>query len=259
MIKERLFRLYSSRRILWDMTTRQLKANYAGSFLGIWWAVVTPLLLAVSINFIFTAVFKISIANYYLFVLAGIIPWTFLVNTLNEAANSFIVNRAIIKQSVFPKELIPLSCVLAYLLNFLIGFIFMLPLFAAANFKVVSLLAVLFLLVMLQFLFVCGLGMLFSCLNIFWPDLRYLLSVLFMVWFWVTPVFYSLEMIPFPLRWVCLLNPVTHYVTAYQKVLFEARLPALPDLYVLFFISLVFAACGYIFFVKNEAQLLKKI
>ncbi len=136
MPKGRIKKIYISRHILWDMSVAQLRKKYAGSRLGIWWAVITPLILAVSINSIFTIVFNIHIPNYNLFILAGIIPWIFSSNTLSEVTNSFVVNSSILKQGLFPREFIPVSCILANLLNFLIGFIFLLPIFIILNFKV---------------------------------------------------------------------------------------------------------------------------
>jgi lipopolysaccharide transport system permease protein len=114
MVK-RLKKVYSYRHILWDMTLQQLKTKYAGSKLGIWWAVITPLLLAVSINFIFTTVFKINIPNYTFFILAGLIPWIFFTNALSEVANSFLANSPILNQAIFPRELVPFSTILSNL------------------------------------------------------------------------------------------------------------------------------------------------
>lgn len=259
MLRERIKKIYLYRYTLWDMAIKQLKAKYAGSKLGIWWAVVTPLMLAVSINFVFNVVSKIEIKNYTLFVLAGIIPWFFSINALTEAANSFIINSSILKQSVFPREFIPMSSILANLLNFLIGLVFLLPLFVILNFKVTGLLPFLFLIIILNFIFIIGLGALFSCANVFFRDLTHFLSIGFMVWFWITPVFYSLDMIPFPFRWVCLLNPMTHYIILYQNVLFRVRAPSLTSLWIVFFISLISIFIGYAVFLKKEPALLKRI
>jgi ABC-type polysaccharide/polyol phosphate export permease len=80
-----------------------------------------------------------------------------------------------------------------------------------------------------------------------------------MIWFWVTPVFYSLDMLPFPFRWVCLINPVTHFVISYQRVLFDAHAPAASTLLISFLISLSLLIISYAFFLKKEPSLLKKI
>lgn len=241
------------------MTLKQLKAKYAGSRLGIWWAVVTPLLLAASINFVFSSVFKVASPNYALFVLSGIIPWLFFTNAMAEAANSFIVNSSLLRQAVFPRELIPVSSIAANLFNFIIGLIFLLPLFILVNFKTILLLPALAAIIMLHLLFMIGLGTVFSLVNVFFRDLSHFLSIGFMVWFWITPVFYSSTMLPFPFRWICIFNPMTYYVVMYQKVLFEAKLPEAPLILSSVLISVACFFSGYLVFIKKEALLLKRI
>lgn len=241
------------------MVFNQLKAKYAGSKLGIWWAVVTPLILAVSINFVFNVVFKINIPNYTLYVLAGITPWFFFTTALTEVTNSFIVNTSILKQSMLPREFIPASCILANLLNFLIGLLFLFPLFVILNFKVIQLLQFLLIAIMLHSLFTIGLGFLFSSINVFFRDLSHFLSTAFMVWFWVTPVFYSLEMVPFPFRWICIFNPASHFIILYQKILFQAKPPSFTEISTPCCISLAFFIIGYLVFLKKEPVLLKMI
>lgn len=259
MLKERLNNLYISRRTLWNMAVFQFKAKYAGSALGIWWAVFSPLILAVSINFVFTAGFKIKIPNFTLFALSGIIPWNFFAAALLEATNSFIANSSVLKQSIFPREFIPMSTVLGNLLNFFVGFIFLLPLFIIFNLGLINLLLFLLIIIMIHFIFVMGLGLLFSTLNVFFRDLLHFLNVGMMIWFWVTPVFYSFEMLPLRFHWICLLNPMTHYVILYQNILFKSIRPSLSELFTAFLISLAFFFIGYYFFFKKETQLLKKI
>jgi len=259
MLKGRIKDIYLHRHILWDMTSSQFKAKYAGSKLGIWWAVLTPLILAICINRIFTVAFTVNIPNYTLFVLAGIIPWLFFANATSEATTSFTVNSSILRQGIFPREFIPISSVLSNLLNFFIGFVFLLPFFIILNFRVTGLLLFLLMIIILQSLFIVGLGLLFSSVNVFFRDLTHFLSIGLMIWFWITPVFYSLDMLPFPFRWVCLLNPMTYYVISYKQILFEARAPSLLTIFISFSISLGFLVMGYLFFIKKEPALLKRI
>lgn len=259
MLKERIKNIYIFRHALWDMAIKQLKAKYAGSKLGIWWAVITPLLLAASINFVFTTIFKIEIPNYTLFVLAGIVPWFFFTNALIEATNSIIVNASILKQSLLPREFIPISSILANLLNFLIGLIFLLPLFLILNFKVIKFLLFLFPAILLHFLFILGLGVLFSLVNVLFRDLSHFLSFGFMILFWITPVFYSLEMLPSKFQWLSFFNPMTYYIILYQNILFQAVIPSAWIIFTAFLISVSSFLIGYLVFIKNEPVLLKRI
>jgi len=241
------------------MVVLQLKAKYAGARLGILWAVITPIVLAIAINFVFTIVFKVVVQNYTLFVLAGIIPWIFFSSSSMEATNSFINNSSILKQGIFPREIIPIASVISNLLNFFIGFIFLLPVFIIANIQIIGLLPYLVLVVVLQFIFILGLGLLFSCTNVFIRDLNYLLPFAFMIWFWITPIFYSLEMIDFPYRWICLINPMTYFVISYQSILFDAKVPSASTQLIAVLFSIVSLLTGYLFFLKKEALLLKRV
>jgi len=259
MLKERIKKIYIFRHTLWDMSIKQLKIKYSGSKLGVWWAVVTPLILAVSINFIFTKIFKINIPNYTLFVLSAILPWIFFSNTLSEATNSFIANAPILKQVIFPLELVPLSSVLANFLNFLIGFAIILPLFIILKLKVGAVFLFLIFPLVFQFFFIIGLSFLFSCWNVFSKDASHLLSIGLMVWFWITPIFYSLEMLPFSYRWICLLNPMSYYIILYRQILFDAQIPRLEILGLSFLISLISLFMGYSVFLREETSLLKRI
>lgn len=259
MFKQRIKRIFFYRHTLWDMAIRQLKTKYSGSKLGIWWAVITPLILAVSINFIFTKIFKINMPNYTLFVLSGIIPWIFFSNTLSEATNSFIANTSILKQAIFPQEFIPLSSVLANFLNFFIGFIIIFPLFIILKLKVIAVLLFLIFPLISHLLFIIGLSLLFACWNVFSRDMPHLLSIGLMIWFWMTPIFYSLDMLSFPYRWICLLNPMSYYVMLYRQILFKAQIPSLSILGLSFLIGLICFFIGYSIFLKEETELLKRI
>lgn len=244
---------------LWDMARRHLKANYAGSWLGLWWAVITPLLLAASIGFVFTAVFKINLPGYSLYVLSGLLPWLFFNHALSEASNSFVTQAAMAKQSMLPKVLFPVSGILANLLSFTLGLLFLFPLFAFHNWKVIWMVPILVLVLACHFLFTVGLGVLLSAANIFFKDLSHFLNIFFMVWFWVTPIFYSLDLLEPRLRWICLVNPLTPYTLLYQSILFEAKVPHLSVFIAAFLLAFAFFFAGLKFFAHKEPQLLKRI
>lgn len=259
MFNERIEKVYLYRRVLWDMAISQLKSKYAGSQLGIWWAVVTPLILTGSISLVFGLIFKINMPKYSIFVLSGIIPWLFFNNALMEVTNSFIVNRSILRQAIFPKELVPIASVLGNLLNFLLGLAFLMPIFIISSYKIILPLHYLIIITGFFFIFVSGVGLIFACLNVFFRDLAYLLAAVFTIWFWMTPVFYSVKMIPDSFKWAYFINPVTYFITAYQCILFEAKAPSLLDISLLLIISSFFFLTGYMLFINKESSLLKSI
>jgi len=259
MFKERIKRIYFYRHTLWDMSVKQLKAKYAGSILGISWAVINPLLIMLAITFVFTIVFKIEINNFSLFALAGIFPWMFFSAALSEATSSILSQQSVLRQFNLPREIIPLSSVLSNFLNFLIGWIIIYPLFISFNPKIISLLPLLIIVLLLNFFFVSGLGLALSVLNVFFRDIGQLLGVLLMLWFWITPVFYSLDMIPEKFRLISNFNPMVPYIVYYREVIFTGHAPGLSVSVGIFGWAFISMILGLLVFSSLESRLLKRI
>ena len=164
-----------------------------------------------------------------------------------------------LRQFNLPREIIPLSYVLSNFLNFLIGWIIMYPLFLLSNPKIISLLPFLIVVLVLNFLFVSGLGLAFSVFNVFFRDLGQLLGVLLMFWFWVTPVFYSLDMVPERFQWICSLNPMSPYIVYYREVVFIGHLPSFPIFMGIFIWAFISITSGLLIFSTLASKLLKWI
>ncbi len=245
--------------MLWDMSISQLKSKYTGLKLGIWWVIIIPLTMTLCINFVFVSAFKVEIPHYAFFIVCAIFPWFFISQAINDAANVFFVNKNILRQGVFPKELVLISSVVSNFINFIFGFSIIIPLFYIINKSLFYLLPFLILLVLFNLIFILGLSFIFSVLNTHLRDIAYFLPIGLMFWFWITPVFYSETMFSSAYRWVCLINPVTYYISAYRKILYSSQLLTVGDLSVLFLLSFVTLALGYLFYLRNEAEILKKI
>lgn len=241
------------------MSIKQLKAKYAGSILGISWAIINPFLIMSAITFVFTVIFKTEIKNFSLFVLSGIFPWMFFSNALSEATFSILAQQNMLHQFNLPREVLPLSSVLANFLNFLIGWIIIYPLFFFFNLKIITLFPLLIILLLLNLLFVCGLGLILSVLNVIFRDISHLLGILLMFWFWITPIFYSVDMVPVRFHWVCNLNPMTSYIVCYRGIIFERILPSLSVFIGIFLWAFISSVLGLLVFSRLEVKILKQI
>ena len=256
--RKRLSQLFSSTNFIWNLSKKELRLKYSGAKLGMWWAFILPFLLAFSISLVFTKAFKISIENYTLFVLPAILPWLCFSQSLSESTNSFISNASILKQSVFPREIIPIASVLGNFLNFMLGLVAIIPLFIFLNYKIILLIPVLILLLVSFFIFLCGLSLIFSSINVFYKDVSCFLSFALMVWFWITPIFYSLDAIPYPHRIVCVINPLTYFILSFRDLLYYGRIVHYVALSSIC-ISLSFFLIGYYIFLIQEKELLKRL
>ncbi|HAJ56494.1 MAG TPA: hypothetical protein DCL35_01855 [Candidatus Omnitrophica bacterium] len=255
----RIKKIYAYRAVLWEMSLKQLKGKYSGSMLGLWWAVIIPVILAFSINFIFTQVFKAQAENYAFFILAGMVPWAFFSGTLMGSAEAFFAQSSILKQGTFPREFVVISAVLADFISFCTGFLFLYPVFIFLEPAVIHLLPAFFCLALLYLMFVAGLSLLCSVANVFFRDTAHFLSIALMFWFWITPIFYSLETLGLPWRRLFFYNPLTYFILAFQSLLFKASLPSAAVSLTCLATGVFFLAAGYFVFLKFEPKLMKRI
>ncbi|HUU32970.1 MAG TPA: ABC transporter permease [Vicinamibacterales bacterium] len=218
--------LLKYRGLIQTLVARDLKARYRGSVLGFFWSFINPLLLMAVYTFVFTVIMPGShpadIQPYGLFFFCGILPWTWFSSSLSESANVLISGGNLIKKVLFPAEVLPIVAVLANLAHFLLG----LPILAALLIYYQRPLDPLELLwfpviVIVQFFFTTGLAFVLAALTVHFRDIKDILANLLTLWFFSTPIIYSIQMAPESYRWVLNLNPMTHLAISYQEVLFH--------------------------------------
>lgn len=256
---KRAKKLISQKLILKSIVLKELKARYAGSLLGVFWAIITPLLIMIAVNFVFTNVMRININRFPLFVLAAILPWMAFSTSVFDAAFSITRNVQLLNQFNIHREILPISSVAANFINFFLGLIAVLPVFIISELRIMNFILFLPFVILLHFIFTIGIGLLLSCLNVFSRDIIHLLEVGLMFWLWATPVFYSLDMVPAGFRWIYMFNPMAVYITMYRDILFEARMPGIYSVVIAVVMALFMAIIGYFVFIRQEDSFLKKI
>jgi len=256
---DRFKKIIAQRQIVKSMVVKNLQDKYIGSALGISWAIISPVLIMFVVTFIFTRIMKTEIKHFSLFILSVLLPWFFFINSICESATSMKQNVSMLNQFIIPREIIPLSITLANFVNFLFGFIVMLPVFIVFNTEIIKYLFLLPLIMFLHLSFTLGVSILFSIINVYFKDLPHLLNIGVMFLFWVTPIFYPLEIVPQSYRWIIFANPAVCYVLIYRALLYGA---SGGEIYMwLFSVGFAFISLitGYTLFVKKEADILKYI
>lgn len=252
-----LAKLISQRQIIKSMVLKNLKGKYTGSTLGLFWIVINPLLIMLVVAFVFTRVMKAEINHFPILVLSALLPWNFFMNSVTESTVSLSGNTEVLKQFVMSKEIVPISVVLANLTGFLLGFVVFIPIFAVFNTAVIKYIPVLPAIIFLHFIFTLGICLAFSVINVYFRDLSQVLNTLMMFLFWVTPVFYLLDMVPRDYRLFIMLNPCSCYVVIYRALLYYGN-PGDPFMWGLaFFYALASITAGYYLFSRREAEILK--
>jgi ABC-type polysaccharide/polyol phosphate export permease len=210
------------------LVSRDLKVRYKRSILGMLWTLLNPLLQMAVYTVVFSKIMRLGVDHYPVFLLSGLLPWTFISVATTGSAFSLLNNQALIRKVAVPQAVYPLSVVASKGVDLCMS---LLPLAIIATIVGVRPgLPWLFLpvAVLLAGAFTTGLALIFSSATVFFRDMRHLIDILFQVWFYVTPVLYPasfLERLPGGLGALLTLNPAAPIVRMFQAVIYEQRFP----------------------------------
>ncbi|MBY0163293.1 ABC transporter permease [Cytobacillus firmus] len=240
------------RDLLKNLTSNELKLKYKNSVLGLLWSYIYPIMMIVIYTFAFKVILRMTIENFALFVFVGLIPWNFVQSSISQSTNSIINNQSLVKKIYFPRAIIPISIVNA---NFLTLLISHLILFGAMYFYDVpiklSILILPILWIILYFI-VTGLSLLLSSITVKYRDISHIVDVIFMAWFYLTPVIYSLSMVPDPYNSIIQLNPITNLIELFRTVLLDGEFPAVDEMLKTGLYSILLFIAGLFIFYKRE-------
>jgi ABC-type polysaccharide/polyol phosphate export permease len=220
-----LRQLVRYRGLIQSLVARELKARYRGSVLGFVWSFINPLLLLAIYSFIFTTIMPNRVEGaqpYALFMLCGILPWTWFSASLTEAAGSLISGGNLIKKVLFPAEVLPIVSVLANMMHFFLALPIVVVFLVIYRHPPDAVdLVWLPVVILVQLVFSIGLALVLAALAVHFRDIRDVLANLLTLWFFSTPIIYPWfqpELQPYVSLFN--LNPFTHLAVSYQELLF---------------------------------------
>lgn len=244
--------LYQYRELLKTNVQKEIRGKYKGSFLGVLWSFLNPLLMVLVYALVFPYIMRTNVDNYLVYLITGVIPWNFFTTCITTGCNCVWINGGIIKKVYFPREILPISVVAAGLINFLISCVIILlfVLFGGIGFSVQLLW--LPLIAIIQSALSLGLLFILSAINVYVRDIEYLVGFLLNLLFYATPILYTADMFPESIRWVLYLNPMTTIIESYRNIFYYQQSPALTSLMIVFAVSFIILIIGYLIFKKLE-------
>ncbi len=207
------------------LTKKEIKVRYKNSILGYVWSVANPLMYAVIYYFVFKIVMKIQMKDYSLFLISGLFPWQWIVNSILCSCNSFVGNASLIKKVIFPRFSLPLAQVLNDAFHFLVS-IPIIVIFALLSHKVpsVSWLVLVPLMMIPTFLTVFGFSLVAASLNIYFRDFQYIINLIMTLLFYLTPVLYKVSFVPEKYKNLVLANPFTPIIINWRQLFLNNRI-----------------------------------
>ena len=233
----RLRELWAYRELIRNLVVRDLKVRYKNSALGIAWSWLNPLLMMLVLTVVFTVMAgRNNQPAYHVFVLIGILAWNFFSASLIGATGSIVNNAHLIKKVYFPRAALPVSVVISNMINFVIA----LPVFfGLAWLSGVPLSGQVWLVIWLpvvllvQVIFITGVGLILTTVNVFYRDMQIIMEVVMLAWFFLTPIVYPIETVPETAallgatldlrRLLYIVNPMASIISSYRDVLYWGR------------------------------------
>lgn len=251
--------LYNYRELLKSNVKKEIRGKYKGSFLGVLWSFINPLLQVAVYAIVFPYIMRVQTDNYLIYLIIGIIPWTFFTTVINQGMITVRINAGIIKKVYFPREILPISVVLSGLVNFFISCIIIVLFCIFSGVGISWHIIIVPFVAILQFLFILGLVFALSAINVYIQDTEYIVQFVLNMAFYATPILYLPSVLPSLFQQILNLNPMTHILVAYRDAFMYHTLPGLKTMVILTIISVLVCFIGYKIFKKLEKKFAEQI
>jgi lipopolysaccharide transport system permease protein len=211
------------RDLLVTLTIHRVKVRYKQSVLGIAWAVLQPLLLMLVYTIIFSVVTKMPSegAPYAVFVYAALLPWTFFSTSITTASTSLVAHNNLITKVYFPREILPLTYVLAALFDFAMASIVLVVLLAVYKVSIGAGIVLVLPVMAIAVLFSLAMALFLSAFQVRFRDIGIAMALIMQLWMYATPVVYPLSVVPQRFRWLYSLNPMAGVVENFRQVVLQ--------------------------------------
>lgn len=256
----KLKEIYQYRTMISSLIQRDLRGRYKGSVLGFAWTFLNPLLQLAVYTVVFSTIMRAGIEDYYLFLFVALIPWIFFSSSLTGGASCILMQKEMVKKIYFPREVLPIALVTCQFVNMLLSFIVVFAVLAVSG-KGVSFAAIPYLIpvMLVEYLLALGIAFVTSAATVYLRDLEHILVIVAMAWQFLTPVMYSIEMVPERIRPVFLLNPMSSVIIAYRDILYYKEVPRLNTLVLAMALGIGFLAVGWFLFGRMEKHFAEEL
>ncbi len=251
--------LYQYRELLKNNVKKDIRGKYKGSFLGVLWSFVNPLLQVAVYAIVFPYIMRVKTENYLIFLICGVIPWTWFLTSISQATSCITNNSNLIKKVYFPRSILPISVVTSGMVNFLISCIIIVILVLTSGLGISWHIIFLPVIVLIQYTVCLALAFLLSAINVYVKDVEYIVMFILNMMFYATPILYSIELFDGWMIWLFRLNPMAHLINAYRDIFYVHHIPQFVNLAILLGISLILLVICYKIFCKLQRRFAEEL
>ena len=251
--------LYNYRELLKTNIKKEIRGKYKGSWLGVVWTFLNPLLMLAVYAFVFPYILRVEVENYTIFMIVALIPWSYFTTAVISGTSCININGVILKKVYFPREIIPLSVTISQLINFLITCIIMMIFILVSGVGFTWHFLLFPVIVFIEFILILGINFILSSITVFVNDIAHFVQIAMTLGFYATPIVYLSSMLPEKFQWAMHANPMAVLVESYRAVLYYHQLPDMTWLGIWAALSFAILILGYLLFKKLEKTFVEEL
>jgi len=266
----------SSRELLANLTLREIRGKYKRTIFGQLWSLANPLALMLIYTIVFAFILRVEpepgdpsgLNVFAVWLLCGLLPWTFFANVITSGANSLIANAGLIQKVAFSRIVLPLSLVGSSIYNWLFEMGVLLVVLLIIGSFVLPWIPLLLVIMLLLAVFGAGIALMLAIANVYFRDTQWFLGIILQMWLYLTPIIYPASLVTdqsnrigglfgtdITVEFIYNLNPMTHFVEVFRQLLYDNRWPDLSEWATCSIWALVSLLIGIIVFRSNEKKL----
>ncbi len=220
--------IWNFRDMVFELTHRELRGKYKGSVLGFLWTYINPLMQIIVYSFFFSKILRSGIEAFYLYLIVGMFPFNFFTGGVIQGLGSIRYQADLVKKVYFPRQILPIVSLTVNFVNLLISFGIIYSILLISGWGINLRIQLWLIPVMLiEYVFALGLALLLAAVEVYFRDIEHIVSVLMMVWMYVTPMFYSIDIVPDEYKPIFFCNPMYYIISMYQQILYYKVAPEL--------------------------------
>lgn len=244
-MKVEVGQLWRFRTLTGALVQRHIATRYRGSLLGFLWSLMNPLCLMAVYTLVFHYYMRFNGGeHYHLMVFAGLLPWIWMSSSLVEGTASLVNSGHLITKSLFPSQVLPVVSVTAAMVHFMLALPVLALFYFAAGLALPWTWIMVPFVIVLQAVFLGGLVLALSALNVFYRDVQHLVGNALTLIFFLCPVVYPASAVPERFKALIVCNPFASFTVLYQQLIVEGRVPEFWPVAYLLSVSMVVAVAG---------------
>lgn len=254
--------IWQSRGLLMTLVKRDIAVLYRQAALGIGWAVLQPIFTVTIFTIVFSKIAKISVPGevpYPIFAFAAILPWTYFAESVRRGSTNLVNEANLVKKVYFPRMLIPLSGVIAPLMDFILTFCVLIVLMLIFGVTPTWRLLAILPLVMITGILALGVSLWLAPINVQFRDVKHTLTFMLQIWMYASPVVYASSMVPAEWRWAYAINPMVGIIEGFRWAVAGTDQPDLGAMAIGLSLTTILFLSGLVFFKRMELSFADKI